>query len=185
MGGKKRDGAREIREIPRNIEGIFPRDVFEISKSYQTGSSPSRNARIANRPYQSAISHRCSDYHNSRNSGIAPISRHILRAWTTLRSQQWILKGAKERTISPIVDLDLAITILRTSSCLEGRRKDLVTMKYPDWNLQSVEFPRKRSDDRFAIFQCFSPWRDILQLRSISIFLTTIFKICSIGIIVQ
>lgn len=46
-GGKKWDGAREIREIPRNIEGIFPRDVFEISKSYQTGSSPSRNARIA------------------------------------------------------------------------------------------------------------------------------------------
>lgn len=137
-----------------------------------------------NRAYQSAISHRSSDYHNSRNSGIvSPWYRSISRytssyvctclgvyALLSRLARERILKkkkGIQRRyAISPAVDLDPATSSRESVS--RGTGKDLVTIgifrlsslrdAYPDTNRESwqlLEFPRKGSDDPISHFSMF------------------------------
>lgn len=135
-----------------------------------------------NRAYQSAISHRSSDYHNSRNSGIvSPWYRSISRYTSSyvctcvrfacrgsLGNEFWKKKKGIQRryAISPAVDLDPATSSRESVS--RGTGKDLVTIgifrlsslrdAYPDTNRESwqlLEFPRKGSDDPISHFSMF------------------------------
>lgn len=109
-----------------------------------------------NRAYQSAISHRSSDYHNSRNSGIvSPWYRSISRYTSSyvctcvrfacrgsLGNEFWKKKGIQRRyAISPAVDLDPATSSRESVS--RGIGKDLVTIGI--FRLSSLRLARRLS----------------------------------------
>lgn len=110
-----------------------------------------------NRAYQSAISHRSSDYHNSRNSGIvSPWYRSISRYTSSyvctcvrfacrgsLGNEFWKKKKGIQRryAISPAVDLDPATSSRESVS--RGTGKDLVTIGI--FRLSSLRLARRLS----------------------------------------
>lgn len=112
-----------------------------------------------NRAYQSAISHRSSDYHNSRNSGIVSpwyrsISRYTSSYVCTCLGVYALLVEARSGTnfekkkgiqrryaISPAVDLDPATSSRESVS--RGTGKDLVTIGI--FRLSSLRLARRLS----------------------------------------